>query len=98
LLCALDAYVQGTKEIVIVGEPADAAVKQLIAEVDSIYLPNKVLQIAAPATPLAEISPLLQGKTQVDGRATAYVCQNFTCSAPVTSASELRDLLESETF
>jgi uncharacterized protein YyaL (SSP411 family) len=98
LLCALDAYVQGTKEIVIVGEPADAAVKQLIAEVDSIYLPNKVLQIAAPATPLAEISPLLQGKTQVDGRATAYVCQNFTCSAPVTSSSELRDLLESETF
>jgi len=98
LLCALDAYVQGTKEIVIVGEPADAAVKQLIAEVDSIYLPNKVVQIAAPATPLAEISPLLQGKTQVDGRATAYVCQNFTCSAPVTSASELRDLLESETF
>ena len=98
LLCALDAYVQGTKEIVIVGEPADAAVKQLIAEVDSIYLPNKVVQIAAPATPLAEISPLLQGKTQVDGRATAYVCQNFTCSAPVTTASELRDLLESETF
>jgi uncharacterized protein YyaL (SSP411 family) len=96
LLCALDSYVQGAKEIVIVGDPAEAAAKQLIAEVNSIYLPNKVLQIARPGSSLAEISPLLQGKAQVDGRATAYVCRNFTCSAPVTNRDELRDLLESE--
>jgi uncharacterized protein YyaL (SSP411 family) len=96
LLCALDAYVQGTKEIVIIGEPTDAAVKNLLAEVNSIYLPNKVLQIAAAGLP-AEISPLLGGKTQIDGRATAYVCQNFTCSAPVTNPTELRELLESST-
>jgi uncharacterized protein YyaL (SSP411 family) len=96
LLCALDSYVQGAKEIVIVGDPAEAAAKQLIAEVNSIYLPNKVLQIARPGGSLAEFSPLLQGKAQVDGRATAYVCRNFTCSAPVTNPGELRDLLESE--
>ena len=98
LLCALDTYVRGAKEIVIVGAPRDAAVKKMVAEVNSLYLPNKVLQIAPPDTALAEISPLLQGKAQVDGRATAYVCHNFTCSAPVTSASELRDVLESKVF
>jgi len=96
LLCALDNYIHGAKEIVIVGHPVDAAAKQLIAEVNSVYLPNKVVQIAPPGSALAEISPLLQGKTQVDGRATAYVCRNFTCSAPVTNPGELRDLLESE--
>jgi uncharacterized protein len=97
LLCALDLYLEGAKEIVIVGNPADADVKALIAEMNSLYLPNKVLQLATPGMELADISPLLQGKTQVDGKATVYVCQNFTCSAPVTSASEMRALLESTT-
>ena len=31
--------------------------------------------------------------TQVDGRATAYVCEGFACQAPVTSAEELRRVL-----
>ena len=95
MLCALDFYLEGAKEIVIVGNPADAKVKELIAAMTSLYLPNKVVQLATPGTSLADISPLLQGKTQIDGEATVYVCQNFTCSAPVTSASELRALLES---
>ena len=96
LFCALDLYLEGAKEIIIVGNPADADLKALMAEVSSLYLPNKVVQLAAPGTALAEISPLLQGKTQIDGRATVYVCQNFTCSAPVTTAGELRALLESK--
>jgi uncharacterized protein len=94
MLCALDSYLQGIKAVVIVGSRADAGVQEMIAEINSIYLPNKVVQLATPDTALAEISPLLEGKNQVDGRPTAYVCQNFTCSAPVTSASELRTLLE----
>ncbi len=29
----------------------------------------------------------------IDGKAAAYVCENFTCKAPVTSAEDLRKLL-----
>ena len=94
MLCALDFYLAGAKEIVIIGNPAEAGVKELIAQVNSTYLPNKVVQLATPSAALASISPLLQGKTQVDGNPTVYVCQNFTCSAPVTNRSELQALLE----
>jgi uncharacterized protein YyaL (SSP411 family) len=94
MLCAMDSLLQGVKEIVVVGNPGDAGVQEMITEINSTYLPNKVLQLATPDTPLAEISPLLQGKTQVDGKPTAYVCQNFTCSAPATSARELKALLD----
>jgi uncharacterized protein YyaL (SSP411 family) len=39
--------------------------------------------------------PLLEGRTPVDGRAAAYVCRNFTCRLPVTSAEELTKSLQS---
>jgi uncharacterized protein len=38
--------------------------------------------------------PLLEGRTPVDGRAAAYVCEHFTCSLPVTSAEELTAALQ----
>jgi uncharacterized protein YyaL (SSP411 family) len=31
--------------------------------------------------------------TPVAGKAAAYVCENFTCKAPVTTVEELRQLL-----
>ena len=43
---------------------------------------------------LEKVSPLLAGKQQLDGRPTAYVCENFTCSRPVTNWAELKPLLE----
>jgi uncharacterized protein len=34
------------------------------------------------------------GMTAKDGQATAYVCQNYSCQAPVTEVAELIKLLE----
>ena len=39
---------------------------------------------------------LLAGKTQVDGKLTAYVCHNFTCSLPVTEWGALKELVTSD--
>jgi uncharacterized protein YyaL (SSP411 family) len=94
LLCALDFYLQKPKEIVVVGKQENPDVANLIENIHSLYLPNSSLQLVGPGEPLEKISPLLQGKTQVGGKATVYVCHNFTCSAPVTSWSELKTLLE----
>ena len=40
-----------------------------------------------------EAVPPSQGKTSIDGRATAYACLGTACSAPVTEAAELRRVL-----
>lgn len=41
--------------------------------------------------------PALYSMRQQGDLATAYICQNFTCSLPVTDPQELRRLLLDET-
>jgi uncharacterized protein YyaL (SSP411 family) len=37
--------------------------------------------------------PLLEGRGPIDGAPAAYVCQHFSCRAPVTDPDALRELL-----
>jgi uncharacterized protein len=93
MLCALDLYLRKPKDIVLVGKSEDSRITELLAVIHSLYLPNMTLQLVAPDEPLDKVSPMLAGKTQIDGSATAYVCHNYTCSAPVTRPEQLRSLL-----
>jgi len=95
MLCALDFYLNKPKEVVLVGNKSDPETAALVKEIHKLYLPNKVVQLVDPNQALEKISPLLQGKSQIDGKPTAYVCYDFTCSAPVTTWTELKPLLES---
>jgi uncharacterized protein YyaL (SSP411 family) len=36
----------------------------------------------------------MEGRDAVEGRAAAYVCQNFACRMPVTEPDALREALE----
>ena len=90
LLCALDLYLNPGQEIAIIGDPAAADTRALLAEVRRRYLPNSVLALAAPGDAAAsELIPLLADRGQIDGRATAYVCRNFVCNLPVNETEAL---------
>jgi uncharacterized protein YyaL (SSP411 family) len=95
-LSALDAYRATTQEIVIVGDPREAATKALLETVHGRYLPNKVLVVARPdqVDALSQRIPLLAGRTQTDGTPTAFVCENYACQLPVTEPEALLRLLE----
>jgi len=95
-LSALDAYLAMTKEIVTIGDPQEAATQALLETVHSRYSPNKVLVVAGPdqVDELSQRIPLLVGRTQIDGAATAYVCENYACQLPVTEPEALLRLLE----
>jgi uncharacterized protein len=87
LLCALDLYFSSAHEIAIIGERNAADTNALIDAVFSRYMPNKVVACAAPHETSA--LPLLADRVQVEGKATAYVCHNYYCEAPVTKPEEL---------
>ncbi len=90
LLCALDLYLNPGHEIAIVGDPGGADTKSLVAEVHRRFLPNSVVAVAAPGDRAAvAFVPLLAGRDLVGGKATAYVCRNYTCNLPVTEPTAL---------
>ena len=92
MLCALDFYLHRPKEVVLLGEKHEPQTRELIAYIHSLFIPNKTLICIDPqqGDPLPS---LLTGKTQIEGKVTAYVCHNFTCSLPVTNREALKEVL-----
>ena len=94
MLGALDFYLSRPKEIVLVGDARAPETRQLVAHINSLYLPNKTVVCLDPQTVAAGQGPsALAGKVQIDGKLTVYVCHNFTCSPPVTDWGALKALL-----
>jgi uncharacterized protein YyaL (SSP411 family) len=93
-LGALDFAISPHKEIAVIGELKAEDVQELLAVINARYLPNAVLACAAPTDiRLPETIALLADRPCKEGKATAYVCQNFACQAPVTLPEELARLL-----
>jgi uncharacterized protein YyaL (SSP411 family) len=95
MLVALDYSLSKPRQVVLAGERDAAETRALVAEVHRHFLPNKVLLLADSASRefLGERLPELREMQPVNGVAAAYVCENFTCQAPVTEAAELRKIL-----
>lgn len=92
MLCALDFYLRRPKEIVVLGNRNEQPTREMLAEVHRLFLPNKTMMCLNLQQGEA-LPSLVVGKTQVEGKVTAYVCQNFTCSLPVTDREALTKLL-----
>ena len=88
-LCALDFYLSSPKEIAVIGEPGDEDTDALLREVFKNYLPNRVLVGRGPMDDAIVGLPLIEGRSMLKGRATAYVCRNYTCELPVNEPEAL---------
>lgn len=91
-LGALDFFLSRPKEVVVVGARGDDATRRLIREVYREYIPNRVF-VGVDSHPEGSNDgggiPLLEGREMVDGRPTAYVCENYVCRLPTGDPREL---------
>ncbi len=85
----LEFYLNPTKEIIILGEKGNELERAIWQE----FLPHKVLILAENAGENTELIPLLQERKMIEGKPTAYVCENFTCQKPATSVDKFREQL-----
>jgi hypothetical protein len=96
MLCAVALALEPPRQVVLVGERGREDFQALAAVLAERLGPRRVLLAVTDETErrwFAAQSPWMAGMRAVEGRATAYVCENFACQAPVADAADLRRLL-----
>ncbi|MEO8377234.1 MAG: thioredoxin domain-containing protein, partial [Candidatus Sumerlaeota bacterium] len=97
-LMAAQLALQPSREVILAGDLKDEALRAMAAELRKRFMPGTVL-IFRPfyeGDPILALSPELKNNLAIGDKATAYVCENFTCKNPVHSVDELRVLLDTE--
>ena len=96
MLVAVDYSLSKPRQIVIAGKKDSPETKAILNEVHRHFLPTKILLLADAGEGqkyLGEKNEAIRAMSMVDGKPTAYVCENFTCKAPVTDSKQLGELL-----
>jgi uncharacterized protein YyaL (SSP411 family) len=96
LRALLAAHEPKPRQIVIAGDPTARDTQALLAETRNRYTGTTLLLLADGSVHQEELSkhlPFLRDLKPVDGKATAYVCENFTCQLPVTTPEALAERL-----
>jgi len=99
MAAGLDFSLAPPRQIVIAGDPASPDTQGLLRLVNERYLPNKILFLVDGSglrKELAQWLPFVEGMQQLDGKATAYVCENYTCQLPSSDPQQVAKLLSQE--
>jgi uncharacterized protein YyaL (SSP411 family) len=96
MLAGLSAWHATHTQVVIVGGREAENTMAMLAAVSRAYRPFTSLVQVAPGDrqqAVASVLPFVASMAMRDGRATAYVCQNFACREPTTSVEVLLEQL-----
>jgi uncharacterized protein YyaL (SSP411 family) len=87
MLIAYDFDLGPVKEFAVVGDPGAEETRRVLRAIRGGFRPHKVVALKAPGDDGADgVLPLLAGKT-AGGTVTTYICENFTCAAPLVGAA-----------
>lgn len=89
-LCGLDLYLSTPREIAIIGPRDHPETSELLHILCGTWLPNKVVAAHDPndPAPVSELK-LFENRQMIDNRPTVYVCEHYTCQAPITDPASL---------
>ncbi len=81
-LCALDFALHPGQEVIITGEPQASDTRQLLTALNLNFSPNKVAIVKSDqnAARLAKFAGYTDGLQVIEGKATAHVCRNGSCT------------------
>ncbi len=97
MLAAMDFSLDKPKQIIIAGKPDAADTRALLAAIHARFIPNKILLLAEGEEGQKFLSaslPIVSSMTMINGKATAYVCENYACQLPTNEVEVLLQLLE----
>src|SRR5260370_40192600 len=97
MVSGLECSVAKQRQSGIAGAPGATDTRALLRLVWQRYIPKRVLLLADGAEgqkQLARWLPLLAHVTRKQGRATAYICENYVCNLPTADPPTVARLLD----
>jgi uncharacterized protein YyaL (SSP411 family) len=94
LLAAYQFSISRPKQIVLVGHEG---LPTMLLELNSRFLPYKIVLLVdgeSSRKVLSAYLPVVENMTEKDGKATAYVCENYTCRLPTADPKKFAELLQ----
>ena len=98
MLVAFDFHLDKPKQIVLAGKPGAPDTRAMLKEIYARYIPNKIILSADGGQGqklLAQHVTFLQSVAPINGRATAFVCENYVCQLPTNEPLKLAAALDS---
>jgi uncharacterized protein YyaL (SSP411 family) len=98
-LVGVDFALGPTKEIVIAGKSDQGDTKKMLRAIHQRFLPRQVLILHPDdenKETIEELASFVKEQYSIDGKATAYVCENNACKLPTTNVEEMISQIESE--
>ena len=91
MLAALDMSLGPSHEIVVAGRREAADTRAMLRALQEAHLPNAVvlLREAGADDAMDRLAPFTTGMAAIGGKATAFACSGFACSAPTTDVEAL---------
>jgi len=94
-LCAYDFVSGPSYEVVIAGKQGTDDVNKMLSALRGLYLPGKVVILhpdGKQGKMIEQLSEDVKAQKSIDGKATAYVCEGYTCKKPVIDTDQLLKL------
>ena len=91
-LTGIDFGIGPSYEVVIAGNSDAPDTTVMLQTLRNIFIPNKVIvmrptEIESP--PIDDLAEFVKHHLSIEGKATAYVCQNFACNSPTTDTDKM---------
>lgn len=83
------------KDIILSGEEQENQTKAMIKEINSTYLPFATVILNTGDERLNSINPEIKEHKALQGKTTAYICENFNCKEPVTELLKFSQYIKS---
>ncbi len=97
MLAACEFLLAPPREIVIVGERSAPDTEALLGILAARFVPNKVVLLVEGEDTRRALSaylPSIRDMGKLNGKASAYVCENYSCRLPVSEPAQLAELLK----
>ncbi|MFX1521026.1 MAG: thioredoxin domain-containing protein [Promethearchaeota archaeon] len=100
LMVALDFAIGPSYQVVIAGNSQAKDTKSIISAIRAQFLPNLLIFLnptEQESPEIHDIAEFIKYMPNIEGKATAYVCINYTCKNPTTDVNEMLKQLNANT-